>query len=229
MLTVRKMSLLVGYVAISVLGSSSVFALAFSGGPPSGVNGSTGSGGSDCSVCHANSSGGAGAVQILGAPSAYVAGALYNLTIHIADPVKVGAGYQFSVEDAAGIATGTLSLVDANSQLNGGFINHTSAGVTASIANWGSLGNAAEYQFTWQAPAGDAGPVTFWAAGIAINNAGGDNGDLLYLTNQSASFAGNVPTVSEWGLAIMLMSLMTAGTIIMVRQRSSAMHAASQP
>lgn len=229
MLAAQKLSILVSYMAISILGSSSVLATAFTGGPPSGVNGSTGSGGSDCSVCHSNSAGGAGSVQIIGAPSSYLSGVLYNLTVRVEDPVKIGAGYQFSVEDAAGIAIGTLSPVDANSQLNGGFINHTSAGVNTSLANWASLGNAAEFQFTWQAPAGDAGPLTFWAAGNAINHAGGDNGDLIYLTNQSAAFAGDVPTVSEWGLVILLISLMTAGTIVMVRQRPGAALAVNRP
>ncbi len=200
------------------MGSS--LALAFSSGPPSGLNGSTASGGSDCSGCHSGSPG-PGSVEIIGAPASYQAGALYNLTIRVADPGQVGAGYQFSVEDALGAAIGTLSPTDANSQFNNGFINHTSAGVSTSITDWASLGNAAEFQFTWQAPAADAGALTFWAIGNAIDNSGSFSGDTLYLTNQTASIAADIPTVSEWGLIIMLISLMTAGTIIMVRQRSN--------
>lgn len=219
MLTARKLTVLVCYAGISWFGSSG--ASAFSSGPPSHLNGSTASAGATCAACHTDSAGGSGSVQIFGAPSAYEAGAIYNLTVRVSDPVQVGAGYQFSVEDDTGAFIGSLATTDANSQLNAGFINHTSAGVTASLANWGSLGDAAEYQFTWQAPASDAGEVTFWVIGNAINNAGGNSGDLLYLNNLSAGIAPGIPTVSEWGLIIMLMSLMTGGTVVMVRQRTN--------
>ena len=203
------------------MGSS--IAVAFSGGPPPNLNGSTASGGATCAQCHQNSAGGAGSVQILGVPTLYEPGATYTLTVRIADPIQVGAGYQFSVEDATGAFIGTLGTLDTGSQLNAGFINHTSTGVATSLANWVSLGNAAEYQFTWQAPATGAGDLTFWAIGNAIDDSFTNQGDLLYLTNKTAGAVAPVPTVSEWGLVVMLITLLTAGTIIMVRQRSRAL------
>lgn len=203
---------------------ASVFA--YRSGPPPGRNGSTASGGASCMVCH-GATVGAGSVTIIGAPVTYQANVLYNLTIRIEDSTQAGAGFQLSAEDPSGVHTGVLFVADANTQPNTGWINHTSAGVTNSITNWTSLGNAAEYNVVWQAPASDAGPVTFWAAGNAINNNSFPTGDLIYLTTETADFSPPVPTVSQWGLLVMLLVLMTAGTLLIGRRYISVAKAAS--
>jgi hypothetical protein len=149
-------------------------AFAFRSGPPAGRNGSIASGGLTCQQCHGTAVGN-GQVQIIGAPTEYEASALYALTIRVSDPVQAGAGFQLSVETGTGMTAGTLTVSDAahtqlNTNASGVWINHTSAGVDHAVANWVGMGNAAEYQVQWEAPASDIGPVTFWAAGNAIND-----------------------------------------------------------
>ncbi len=168
--------------------------LAFRSGPPASVNGSTSSSGTSCTICH-GAAVGTGSVTILGAPALYQPSTVYHLIVRIQDNARVGAGFQISAEGPTGTHQGTLAITDAaNTQLNttnNRFVNHRSAGVTASVAGWAGLGNAAEYVVDWLAPATDVGPVTFWAAGNAINNNGLSNGDLIYLTNVTATFATN--------------------------------------
>ena len=170
--------------------------------------------------CHGSTSG-SGSVQILGAPGSYAGGVVYDLTVRIADPAQVGAGFQISVEDAAGTHVGTLIVSDTtNTQPNGGWVNHTSTGVVNSVANWAALGNVAEYDLQWQAPSSDVGLVTFYAAGNAINNNGNSVGDLVYLTTETAAFGESIPTVSEWGMVAMVLLVLTVGTVVFCRRRA---------
>ena len=192
---------------------------AFRSGPPAGHNGSTASGGATCMVCHGSAIGG-GMVEILGVPAQYEADALYDLTVRISDPAQAGAGFQLSVETAAGSQAGTLIAIDAtNTQLNVDprWINHTQTGVNNAVATWAAMGNAAEYDVRWQAPATDVGPVTFWAAGNAINNDFFNTGDIIYLTNESATFLSIVPAAGAWGLLAMGLVVLIAGTIVVGR------------
>lgn len=201
-----------------------VASFGFTDGVSGAFNGGTAAGYSDCTVCHEVVTVGTGSVQILGVPSMYLANRLYNLTVRIEDPDQVGAGYQLSVEDGSGITVGTLVALDTNSQINLGLANHTSTGVGNSIVNWVSLGSAAEFEVTWQAPATDAGPAVFWVAGNAVNDGGGFNGDHVYLANYGTVFAGDIPTVSEWGLIVMSILTITAGTIVMGRRRTAMVY-----
>ena len=198
-----------------VTSPSSVFA--FRNGPPAGQNGSTASGGASCKACHGNASG-AGSVQIIGAPTTYQLGVLYNLTVRIEDSTQAGAGFQISAEDASGTHAGVLSVVDANTQANADWINHTGTGVNNSVSNWSSMGNSAEYDVEWEAPSSDIGPVTFWVAGNAINNNFAPTGDIVYLHNVTANASPLIPTVTEWGLLVMLLLLMTTGTLVIGRR-----------
>lgn len=212
------------FVAITTLAMtlavpSSVFA--FRNGPPAGANGSTASGGVSCKACH-GADVGAGSVQILGAPSVYRPGTIYPLTVRVEDASQVGAGFQISVENAAGIHTGFLVVSDfTNTQFNQSWINHNGTGVTNSVTDWASLGNAAEYNVQWEAPPTDEGPITFWAVGNAINNNSIQTGDIIYLTNTTAVFGPPVPTVSQWGMMVMLLLIMTAATLVIGRNQSA--------
>jgi hypothetical protein len=196
-------------------------ALARRNNPPPGVTGSIASAGNNCSICHVGSSG-SGSVQILGAPALYQFNQVYNLTVRVSDPTQAGAGFELSAEDAVGTHVGNLIVSDAiNTQINtsdAGFINHTGTGVNNSVLAWAGLGNAAEYDIEWQAPASDVGTVTFYAAGNAINNNGVPSGDHIYTTSVSAIAAPAVPAVSTWGLLALTLTGMTAGTILFSRK-----------
>jgi hypothetical protein len=159
------------------------------------LTGSTASGGASCRLCHGNTIG-PGSVQILGFPTQYQPNLLYSLSVRVADPTKLGAGFQFDVETFTGQPAGTILRTDlTHTQLNSRSsptlwlgINHTSSGVNNSVANWASMGNAAVYNLSWRAPSSDVGPVRAWAVGNAINNSFTSSGDIIYLTNRTATF-----------------------------------------
>lgn len=166
-------------------------AFAFRSGPPAGHNGSPQSGGASCRLCHGNAVGG-GSVQILGAPASYVPNRVYNLTVRVADPAKLGGGFQLSVENGAG-HVGTLLLSDlvntrfaATKDDQNVWAEHTLTGVANAVANWAAMGSSAQYHVQWRAPAADVGTVTFYAAGNAINNNMANSGDTIYLTSVTA-------------------------------------------
>lgn len=118
-------------------------ALAFRSGPPAGRNGSTASGGATCRACH-GSAVGPGFVQIIGFPTQYTVNALYDIDVRVQDSTKLGAGFQISFETTTGAHVGTIIRTDTTgTQLNFGWLNHTTAGVNNSVANWSSMGNAA--------------------------------------------------------------------------------------
>ena len=224
----RKSGVFATLVALAGVAVFSSQVLAFRSGPPSERNGSTASGGQSCSQCH-GSAVGSGSVQILGAPGAYAPSTTYNLTVRIDDPVQAGAGFELSVEDAAGPHVGTLVLSDAtNTQFlsddpidcptNDCFVSHTSTGVTTSVADWGTMGNAAIFNVDWTSPASDVGTVTFWAVGNAINDNFSSSGDIVYLTNTSAGFAEPTPAASTWGLAVLTLVMLVAGSIMLNRK-----------
>ncbi|MGD2109238.1 MAG: hypothetical protein PVI86_07585 [Phycisphaerae bacterium] len=200
-----------------------VSTLARRGGPPQGVNGSIASGGDSCLMCHISLLG-SGSLDIIGAPTAYAINETYDLTVRITDPVQAGAGFQISVEDSVGQHVGTLLLTDpVNTQFNTGdanWVNHTETGVDNAVADWAAMGDAAEYHLQWQAPAYNAGALTFWAAGNAINNDFSSSGDRIYLTSETAAFdVTSVPTVSQWGLTALTIAVLCAGTVV-VRRRA---------
>jgi len=207
-------------LGLAVVAFATTNAMAFRSGPPSGRTGSIASGGSSCTDCHGATVGN-GTVEILGAPAGYELGATYDLTVRVSDPDQAGAGFQISVEDAVGTHVGTLSLIDATgTQLNtSDYVNHTSTGVDNAVSAWAGNGNSADYPVRWQAPASDVGPITFWAAGNAINNNFSSSGDRIYLTNETVNMAEPIPAASTWGLVVMTITLLAVGTIVVVRQK----------
>lgn len=218
-------SLFAGFMTVA---TSTAFASRFDVEP--GRTGGPANGGATCRQCHGNSVG-TGSVQILGAPDKYQANAIYDLTVRVSDPTKLGAGFQISVEDAIGNHVGTLAVIDAvNTELNpldDGYLNHTSDGVDASVAAWAANGNSFEFPVRWIAPATDMGTVTFWAAGNAINNNFAPNCpqacapgccDIVYLNSKSASFL-SVPAISTWGLVVLALCVLTAGTVLSHRPK----------
>ncbi len=196
--------------------------LARTNNPPAGMTGSMASMGNTCMNCHSNTSG-SGSVQVLNAPANYQLNMIYDLVVRVADPVQVGAGFQLSVEDSVGVHVGTISVTDAtNTELNlsdANYINHTPAGVGQSVTDWASLSSGAEFQARWQAPASDVGPITFWASGNAMDNAGANTGDIIYLSSLTANGPAVVPAVSEWGVLVMTLLVLTVGTIVLGTRR----------
>mgnify|MGYP001571393996 CR=1 FL=1 len=160
-------------------------------GAPAARNGSAASGGLTCSACHSNSTGfTTGGVQILNAPPRYNLNRTYNIGVLVQDTVQLGGGFEFSAESTAGDALGQLILSDTvNTRFAGSnpaYVTHTSTGVSSGIVGWAASGNAATFNLQWKAPAVAAGTVSFYAAGLAINNNNSSSLDHLYLANQTA-------------------------------------------
>ena len=177
-----------------------ILVYAFSSGPPSEHTG--GFGEQTCTECHLGTAlnGGAGRVTITGAPSTYVSGTVYPITVRVEDP---GAdrrrwGFEMSARTQAGVQAGTLAPTNNQTALvptfNGiQYIGHTTPGTRAGTAA------GVNFTFNWTAPNTSAGSVVFHAAGNAANNSGSENGDRIYSTSVivPALVAGPVPTVAD--------------------------------
>lgn len=186
----------------------------------SGRTGGPANGGSTCRSCH-GSNVGDGSIEILNAPSQYQANGVYDITVRISDVGQAGAGFQLSAEDASGNHLGAFTVLDAvKTELNpddNNYINHTPDGVDDAVANWAANSSSASYTVRWTAPSTDLGTVTFWAAGNAINNNFSASGDFIYTTSKSASFVA-VPAASTWGLIVLTLCVLTAGTLVGLRR-----------
>lgn len=123
--------------------------------------------------------------------TAYIPGQTYTVGLSLAsNPTK--KGFQATVLTSANVAVGTLtgSGVGGTTVVTGGarkYVNHTFASSTSPAWGW-----------TWQAPATDAGPVTFYIATNKSNNNGSDNGDVIYT---STHVIGSTASLDETTLA----------------------------
>ncbi len=193
MVDAKRRGAVMGAAAVALLAVGAP-AEAFRAGPPPARTGSMASGGQSCRQCHGNNAG-SGMVEILGVPAIYEPGTTYDLSVRVSDPVQLGGGFQLSVETGAGAHVGTLIRSDTTNTrfastipANTVWLEHSGTGVNNAVANWVANGNSATYTFQWQAPAGDAGPITFWAAGNAINNNFNSLGDIIYLSQVTTVF-----------------------------------------
>jgi len=186
----RRGRMVVALIAASILMSGPML-LAFRTGAGAGRSGGPENLGQSCTSCHEFEQG-SGHVEILGLPQRYRSGAVYDLTVRIGDPDRVGAGFELSAEAGTGHA-GTLSIIDpTRSQFassNSNYVTHTEQGVDASIAGWAAGGGSFDYAVRWQAPVADVGSVDFFAAGNAINDLNGFFGDHYYLGTRRMNFA----------------------------------------
>jgi hypothetical protein len=178
-------------VATAGLGLSAIWAS--SSGTDPGFSGGPMGGGLNCTACHIFNAGN-GAVELFGAPRRYRDGAVYDLTARIADPDQAGAGFEISSESDAG-HLGSFIITDPVNTKNAGFgepiryVTHSRDGYRASLDSWTANGGSFEYHLGWQAPALDEGPVTFFLAGNAVNDAQAIAGDNYYVTYQVSHYA----------------------------------------
>ncbi|MDQ3585411.1 MAG: PQQ-dependent sugar dehydrogenase [Acidobacteriota bacterium] len=163
-------------------------AAAFSSGPPASFSGAPGE--FRCDECHVFDGAPSGAIM-LGAPSSYVPGQTYQMTVTVSNnhPSRRRWGFQLTAVDDSGERAGTLeSLGDGLTQVIMGtvsgavrqYVEHTSAGT------FDGQQNSATWTFRWIAPATDIGPVTFYAAGNGANGNNNSDGDSINFTFVSA-------------------------------------------
>lgn len=160
-----------------------IVALAFgySGGPPDGSCGIPPTN-INCTACHSSFpvNSGDGTLD-LQAPTVYIPGTTYDLTVDLTDAGQTRWGFELAVLKNTLEQGGTLVVTDpTNTQLSDNpdpgpdFLKQTSDGTFAGNPNGGL------WSFQWIAPEAATGTLTFYVAGNAANNNGSTNGDYIY-------------------------------------------------
>lgn len=180
-------------LAALVIGGVLPVALGSRGGADVAYNGGVQSMGSTCFACHEYNAG-MGRVELLGIPPRYRAGSIYDLVVRVTDAEQAGAGFEVSAENELGhqgtlIRTDIINTAFSASAFDGEYLTHTADGVDDAVANWAAGGGSYEYHFAWEAPGSDAGRVTLFAAGNAINDGRAYFGDRYYATDATLGFA----------------------------------------
>lgn len=166
-------------------------AFAHSYGPAARVSGAPGDAAAACTSCHAgtlNSGGGRVEIALQSGPI-YIPGVKQRITVQISDPVQQRWGFELTARLNSDLQNGqagefvpvdnfTQVVCEDNAPLpcptGVSFVQQTSAGTRN-----GTKGGAT-FQFDWNPPSKDAGPVTLYVAGNAANGNGTSAGDLIY-------------------------------------------------
>src|SRR5689334_11986082 len=186
---------IVGFVLTHNIATPAVHA--FSSGPPAGYTGAPNEEPEACAECHVPPDAGSGKISIT-APQTYVPGQTYPITVTHTNPdqTRLRWGFELTVLDTASDEkAGDLQSGDGLTQVlnNAGpgsarqYIEHTASGTFI------GQHNGASWTFNWTAPAIDAGPVVFYAAGNQANNDGNTSGDYIYKTFVVSAPASTTP------------------------------------
>jgi hypothetical protein len=166
-----------------------------------GHNGSPGEQTCSKSGCHdsfaLNSGPGAIEIDVPGMTNwQYVPGQTYTINVTVSQANRSLFGFGFEALLNSGANAGTLTAGPGSHALNATVLGNSRRTITH-LEDAGATANAHTFSFTWVAPA-TAVPVTFYAAGNAANNNGGDSNDYIYTTSQAltALVAPNAPTIS---------------------------------
>ena len=177
----------------SFLALSLRIGFAHSYGPPPGVTAAPGDNPRACTQCHAGTlNSGSGSVKIIPLSGAvYIPGVKQRLTVQVSDPNQQRWGFELTARlnsDPQNSSAGDFVPVDNFTQVicadtgakpcsTTSFIMHTSAGTRN-----GTKGGAS-FQFDWNPPATNVGPVTLYVAGNAANGNSSSSGDLIYTSS----------------------------------------------
>lgn len=190
--------------------------MARSGNPPDGKTGAPGEG--TCHDCHSTFpiNSGDGAFAILG-PAEFEPNQTYEITVQVSDPGQIRWGFEITPLDL-----GSVTITDpihTQQSLSGGriYVKQTSAGTYNGTPN-----GPVSWSFDWQAPSEPPDQITFYAAGIAANGNGSSSGDYVYTTTFTSDVVQNVPTLSQWGMILMIPMLLAVGTVAIIRRQSIA-------
>ncbi|MFN0101997.1 MAG: choice-of-anchor V domain-containing protein [Bryobacteraceae bacterium] len=152
-----------------------------------------------CTQCH-QPAGGAnsdsrGRLQIMVETMTYTPGVKKRIKVRIDHPEAMRWGFQMSARQSGNTRTGAGSFTeDANTTLRCGgtpaltvppcagepepqFISHNSASTRSGTRE------GVDWEFEWTPPANEVGDVVLYAAGIAANGNGNNQGDSIYTTS----------------------------------------------
>ncbi len=202
---------------ILFLGMSASNIFAFSSGPPDGRTGSPADSGNTCNAsgCHNDFTTNSGTLAFsITAPGNYTPGTASSVTVSFNNSSSGILGFELMALDASNNPVGTLSASDANTQVSGNYIKHTTAG--------NNHGANASWTFEWTPSAGQTGAVTFYAAGNEADGGASPSNDYIYTATKSVLEPGASPvpipaitanrsTVGPSGTLTIDVSLSTAG------------------
>lgn len=168
----------------------------FSAGAPIGKTGAPGE--SNCTDCHSGTTQDGSNVNSLvildgvTPVTNYVPGMTYNATLTL-NTMNVKEGFQATVLDAsnnmAGSFVGQAGSTSASTATNGRmYATHTSTSNTAANPAW---------LWTWNAPATDMGPLTFYVASNIANGTGDTSGDVIYLSQHAFGSAAGLDDLTN--------------------------------
>ncbi|MBI3047353.1 MAG: hypothetical protein HYY76_03490 [Acidobacteria bacterium] len=134
-----------------------------------------------CHQCHSNNplNDPAGRLTLAGVPASYTPGQRYLITVSVAHPQLVRAGFQLSTRFESGDNAGMFHPPDDRTEAvpdDAGriiYMQHTPAGTEVPTPGTG------QWTFEWTAPAGDL-PIAFHLAANAANGDGLPRGDFIY-------------------------------------------------
>ena len=183
-------------------------------GPPAQRTGAPSEQTCAISGCHTGSAvnSGSGTLNLTGLPTGgYTLNQDYVLTVTLAQAGRVRFGFSLTVLDDQGRRAGTLAVTDSGrtflqTSVVGGnlrqYINHNTGGSNPNGTNQST------WSFRWTAPTTDVGRVTFYVAGNAANNNGGESGDLIYTRNFSLQ-----PATTPQAIAMVSAASFTQGAL----------------
>ena len=168
-----------GVLAVALACAMPLALLASANGPVPARTG--GFGEMTCHQCHSNKplNDPAGQLTLAGVPASYTPGQGYLITVTLAHPQLVRAGFQLSARFETGENAGAFRPIDDLTEAvpdDGGritYIQHTAIGSEVPAPDTG------RWTFAWAAPATGA-PVVFHVAANAANGDGLSRDDLIY-------------------------------------------------
>jgi hypothetical protein len=208
----------IGVLTAAVLILAAGSAMAYESGAPDGFTGAPGEG--TCMTCHSNGPDD-GQMQIL-APPTYLSQQTYTITVELSDPDQFQWGFELTALDTAENKAGSFAITDAvNTQLSVNppsipdYVKQTTAGTYNGTAD-----GPVSWSFEWTSPDTTTGPVVFYAAGNASQNTGSSGG--FNYTAEASIIPGPemVPAIGNGGLAVLIVSVVLAGALIMGRRRA---------
>ena len=134
-----------------------------------------------CHQCHSQNplNDPAGRLTLAGVPASYTSGQQYLITVTVAHPQLVRAGFQVTARFETGENAGTFRALDDRTEAvpdDAGriiYMQHTPSGTEVPTPGTG------QWTFEWTAPAGDV-PLAFHLAANAANGDGLPRGDFIY-------------------------------------------------
>ncbi|GEM_PF-2955745 len=154
------------------------------GTPPTGRTGSPGDG-SNCASCHSGTAqSNSSSLTLTGLPSGgWRPNTQYNLTLALSAGSKFG--FEITSEKSDNSKVGSWSAGSNNQVISSNWVGHSNANTTTN-----------QWSFTWTAPSGGSGAITYYAAGNAANNNGSTSGDTIHLQSWSIPEGPNISSLS---------------------------------